>query len=196
MYNFVDLDDGARQTGLFIADGPNRFNSSTSAPCLVSCQRTARLASSKSTPGRNASTMKIGPIVLDFNAIFFRTREFQIFCSTRWPIVRRRWRNRMLRTARNRMPTPKSCSEHCKEQLCHLIVRKFVYWLASICPSNTLDQFVVANFTSFRLTKSILLEMAMYNMQFKLVLVPVRKFYMQSNKWIPFMTFHISPSCW
>ncbi len=77
--------------------------------------------------------------------------------------------NRMLRTARNRMPTPKSCSEHCKEQLCHLIVRKFVYWLASICPSNTLDQFVVANFTSFRLTKSILLEMAVYKLQFKLV---------------------------
>ena len=75
----------------------------------------------------------------------------------------------MLRTARNRMPTPKSCSEHCKEQLCHLIVRKFVYWLASICPSNTLDQFVVANFTSFRLTKSILLEMAVYKLQFKLV---------------------------
>ena len=64
---------------------------------------------------------------------------------------------------------PKSCSEHCKEQLCHLIVRKFVYWLASICPSNTLDQFVVANFTSFRLTKSILLEMAVYKLQFKLV---------------------------
>jgi hypothetical protein len=32
MYNFVDLDDGARQTGLFIADGPNRFNSNASAP--------------------------------------------------------------------------------------------------------------------------------------------------------------------
>ena len=160
MYNFVDLDDGARQTGPFIADGPNRFNSSASAPCLVSCQRTARLASSKSTPGRNASTMKIGPIVLDFNALFFRSREFQIFCSTRRPIFRRRSRNRILRTARNRTPTTKSCSDRCKEQLCHLVVRKFVQWLASICPSNTPARFVHAIFTSFRLTKSILLEMA------------------------------------
>jgi hypothetical protein len=82
----------------------------------------------------------------------------------------------MLRTARNRMPTPKSCSEHCKEQLCHLVVRKFVYWLASIGPSNTLDQFVGANFTSFRLTKSILLEMAVYNMQFKLVAYYSKKY--------------------
>ena len=44
-----------------------------------------------------------------------------------------------------------------------------VYWLASICQSKTPDQCVVANFTSFFcLTKSILLEMAVYNMQFKL----------------------------
>jgi hypothetical protein len=77
----------------------------------------------------------------------------------------------MLRTARNRMPTLRSCSEHCKEQLCHYVVRKLVNWLANICRSITPGRFVVANFTSFRLTKSILLEMAMYNMQFKLVLV-------------------------
>ncbi len=109
--------------------------------------------------------------MLDFNAIFFLTREIQIFCSTRQPIFRRRSRNRILRTARNRMPTPKSCSESCKEQLCHYVVRRFVEWLASICLSNTPGRFVVANFTSFRLTKSILLEMAVYNMQFKLVLM-------------------------
>ena len=135
MYNFVDLDDGARQTGLFIADGPNRFNSSTSAPCLVSCQRTARLASSKSTPGRNASTTKIGRIVLDFNAIFFRTREFQIFCSTRRPIFRRRWRNRMLWTARNWTTTTKSGSERCKEQLCLYVVQKFVFLVSEYLPT-------------------------------------------------------------
>ena len=65
--------------------------------------------------------------------------------------------------------SPNSCSERCKEQLCHYVVRRFVEWLASICLSNTPGRFVVANFTSFRLTKSILLEMAVYNMQFKLV---------------------------
>jgi hypothetical protein len=48
-------------------------------------------------------------------------------------------------------------------------MRDIVYWLASICQSKTPDQFIVANFTSFRLTKSILLEMAVYNMQFKLL---------------------------
>ena len=107
--------------------------------------------------GKEHEHHEIEPIVLDFNAIFFRTREFQIFCSTRRPIFRRRSRNRMLRTARNRMPTPKSCSERCKEQLCHYVVRKFVNWLASICRSNTPGRFVVADFTSFRVTKSILL---------------------------------------
>ncbi len=105
-----------------------------------------------------------------FQCDFFSNKRVSNYLFDAMTIFRRRWRNRMLWTARNRMPTPKSCSEHCKEQLCNLVVRKFIYWLASICPSNTLDQFVVANFTSFHLTKSILLEMAVYNMQFKLVL--------------------------